>query len=172
MTDGSIRSLKLSETGNRFAELGRRKFVTSSAQRSAFRDFLFPCMKIPKPVFLIASPAVGNALRRAFPPDHRFPNRRTQYSLSPEVSRKRVLRLHEKVCQTGRRQITLPFVKEESERDPDQEVRDQQRRERLRQADGDCGEGASQQGLETDHKEGESRRRKMIGHVARVAPWL
>ena len=37
------RSLKLSETGNRFAELGRRKFVTSSAQRSALRDFLFPC---------------------------------------------------------------------------------------------------------------------------------
>jgi hypothetical protein len=66
----------------------------------------------------------------------------------------------------------LGFVKEESERDPVQEARDQQRRERLRKADEDCGVGASQQGLEADHRQAESRRKKLAGHVARVAPWI
>jgi hypothetical protein len=68
--------------------------------------------------------------------------------------------------------IDLNFVKEQSERDPVQEARDQQRRERLRQADEDCGVGASQQGLEADHREAETRRKKIAGNVARIAPWI
>jgi hypothetical protein len=63
-------------------------------------------------------------------------------------------------------------MKEESEGDSVQEARDQQRRERLRQADADCGVGASQQGLEADHTEAERRRKRLAGHVARIAPWI
>ena len=56
-------------------------------------------------------------------------------------------------------------VKEESEaKDPDQEARDQQRGERFRQEDEDCGVGASQ---EADRRQREARRTGLDGLVAR-----
>jgi hypothetical protein len=71
--------------------------------------------------------------------------------------------------QTKPEQLRLNLVKE-SERDPAQEARDQQRRERLLQADEDCGSGTSHQGSEADQKQCEKRR--LVGHVARSAPWI
>ena len=66
----------------------------------------------------------------------------------------------------------MGFVKEDSEADPVQEARNEQRRERLRKIDEDCGLGANQQGLEAGQREDESRRRKLVGHVARLVPWI
>ena len=64
-------------------------------------------------------------------------------------------------------------MKEESEaRNPVQEAHDQQRRERLLKADEDYGSGASQQGLEVDRSQDEGRRRRLVGLVARSAPWI
>jgi hypothetical protein len=55
-------------------------------------------------------------------------------------------------------------VKEEDEaKDPDQEARDQQRGERFRKTDEDGGEGASHE----DPKQGEGRRKGLVGVVAR-----
>ena len=68
--------------------------------------------------------------------------------------------------------MRIQIVKEESETNPVQEERDQQRRERLRKADEDNGLGASQQGSEADRKQSEKRRRKLVGTVARLAPWI
>jgi hypothetical protein len=79
---------------------------------------------------------------------------------------------HQKGLSNRAKSITLWLVKEESERDPVQEARDQQRGERFRQADEDCGLGANQQASEADHKQGENRRKKLAGHVARSAMWI
>jgi hypothetical protein len=64
----------------------------------------------------------------------------------------------------------LRIVKEQSE--GNQEARDQQRRERLQKVDEDCGLAASQQGLESGQREDEKQHRKLVGHVARLAPWI
>jgi hypothetical protein len=64
-------------------------------------------------------------------------------------------------------------VKEEDEaKNSDQEARDQQRGERFRKADEDCGVGASHQGSDEDRKQGEGRRRRLGGLVARSTPWI
>jgi hypothetical protein len=64
-------------------------------------------------------------------------------------------------------------VKEESEaKDPDQEVRDQQRGERFLKADEGGGVGASHQGSDEDRKQGEGRRKGLGGLVARSTPWI
>ena len=66
-------------------------------------------------------------------------------------------------------QFRLNLMKE-SERDPAEEARDRERRERFLQTDKDSGSEASQQGSEADQKQRETRR--LIGQVVRSAPWI
>jgi hypothetical protein len=77
---------------------------------------------------------------------------------------------HQKGLSNRAKSITLQFVKEESERDPVQEARDRERRERIQRADEDYCSGG-QQGPEADRGQVE-RRRKLVGLVARSAPWI
>ena len=64
-------------------------------------------------------------------------------------------------------------MKEEDEaKDPGQEARDQQRGERFRQADEDGGVGASHQGSDEDRQQGEARRKRLGGLVARSSIWI
>ena len=80
---------------------------------------------------------------------------------------------HETTWRVGRTRLHFLDVKEEHEaKNSDQEARDQQRGERFRQADEDCGVGASQEGSEADRRQREARRKRLGGLVARSSPWI